>query len=57
MTVAQLITELNKYAPDLTVRYEYDTGHSYPTFVGVALHRDSYNEELGEFVCLYEGRI
>jgi hypothetical protein len=53
MTAAELIEVLKGFPADMDVRYEYDSGFSYPTFKKVEIH--AATSEISEpFVCLYE---
>ena len=57
MTVRELIQQLERHNPDLQVRYNYDSGHSFPTLVSVQLRArpDYSSQDLPDtFVCLDE---
>lgn len=54
MTVKQLISELSKFDPDMTVRYDYDTGNGYPTFVRAFELKNPWVNDGQPFVCLDE---
>lgn len=53
MTVGELIAELQRFDPKLAVRYEYDSGHDYPTFKEAHLETESDRYPV-PFVCLIE---
>lgn len=55
MTVRELIDELSRFDGELTVRYKYDGGYSYPTFQRVyQVQKDDEISEAQPFVCLDE---
>lgn len=54
MNVGELIDELQKFDRSLNVRYDYDTGNGYPTFVRAYLATAYVSQREETFVCLDE---
>lgn len=52
MTVLELKEIIKELPDEMEVRYNYDTGHSYPTFVRAFIGTDGGG---GPFLCLDEG--
>lgn len=49
-----LVALLQTFDPEMDVRYEYDTGYDYPTFIRAYKYEADGRPDYGQFICLDE---